>query len=460
MADLQSYASRFQARLDELTVEHKVPGATVGIVLGDETLELATGVVNVNTGIQTTTDTLFQIGSITKTYTATLVMQLVDEGKVDLDEPVGSYLPELALSDAESQKTITVRHLLAHTSGMDGDLMEDFGRGDDCIEKYVASFPTLAQMSPPGTFFSYCNSGYVLAGRLIEKIDGVGFDAAMKTRLLTPIGAVRSNTLPEEAILHRVSVGHLLLPGADEPTVYPQWVLPRALGPAGLINAPIGDLLAFAQLHLNGGKATDGTQVLSDDSVRAMQQEQIELKDPYTLGRAWGLGWILYDWGSDAVIGHDGATLGQGGYLRLVPDRKLAVGLLTNGSGGMAVYEKLFAEIFTELAGITIPAKPVPAADQSSIDLSRFEGVYERLGVRMTFEIVEGKLQVAIKGTDAIAESAPATPPMPLDAVDDTTFLAYVAAAGISLAVVFFDFDADGHPGWVHMGGRATKRVG
>src|SRR2546423_8896059 len=188
MADLQSYQERFQARLDQLIEEHKVPGASLAIAQGDEVLELASGVVNVNTGVETTTDTLFQIGSITKVYTATMVMQLVDEGKVDLDEPVATYVPELVLGDADAARIITVRQLLAHTSGIDGDLFEDFGRGDDCVERYVASFGTLAQMAAPGSFFSYCNSGFVLARRLIEKIDGVGYDQALKTRVLEPIG--------------------------------------------------------------------------------------------------------------------------------------------------------------------------------------------------------------------------------------------------------------------------------
>src|SRR3954452_20311867 len=192
MADLQSYREALQSRLTELMAEHNVPGASLGIVLGDESLELAAGIVNVETGVATTPDTLFQIGSITKVYTATMVMQLIDEGKVSLDEPVATYVPELTLADAEAARAITVRQLLTHTSGIDGDLFEDYGRGDDCVERYVASFGALAQMAPPGSFFSYFNSGLLLAGRMIEKIDGVGFDQALTTRVLQPIGAARS----------------------------------------------------------------------------------------------------------------------------------------------------------------------------------------------------------------------------------------------------------------------------
>ena len=459
MADLQSYQDRFQTRLEALIAEHKVPGAALGIALGDETLELSAGVANVNTGVEATTDTLFQIGSITKVYTATMVMQLVDEGKVALDEPVITSVPELKLADSEAASTITVRQLLTHTSGMDGDLFDDFGRGDDCIERYVDSFGTLAQMAPPGSFFSYCNSGFVLAGRLIEKLDGMGFDAALKKRVLEPIGATKSTMLPEEAILHRVAVGHMVPPGADAPAVVPQWILPRALGPAGLVAAPVSELLSFARMHLNGGVGADSATVLSAESVAAMQQEQVVLPDPYTLGQAWGLGWIIYRWGAEPVIGHDGNTLGQSAFLRLVPERKLAVGLLTNGSGALALYQALYDEILSELAGISVPKWPEAAADQSAFELDRFAGVFENLGAIHTIEVVDGRLHLHTKGTGPLAHLMPDEPPMPMDAVDDTTFVVFVERAGATMPVVFFDFDDRGVPQRVHMGGRASKRT-
>jgi hypothetical protein len=252
----------------------------------------------------------------------------------------------------------------------------------------------------------------------------------------------------------------MIPPGAEKPVVAPMWLLPRALGPAGLISAPVAELLAFARLHLDGGVSADGTRLLSEENVKAMQVPQVELKDPYTLGQAWGLGWILYRWGDDPVVGHDGSTVGQNGFLRLVPDRKLAIGLLANAGGGMAVYQKLFDDILRELAGISVPKAPEAAADQSRFDVGRFEGVFERLGIRMTFSVADGKLQVQTTATGPLAvHREEEDPPMVLDAVDDTTFVGFVPAAGISMPVVFFDFDEQQAPQWVHMGGRATKRV-
>src|SRR6185437_6389964 len=147
---------------------YRVPGAALAIRRGDDVVEVATGVVNKATGVETTTDSVFQIGSITKVFTTTLMMQLVDEGRVKLDEPVCTYLPEFLLANIGYAKAITVRHLLTHTSGMDGDYFRDTGRGADAVDRYVYSLGALPSLHAPGEMWSYCNSGFAVAGRIIE----------------------------------------------------------------------------------------------------------------------------------------------------------------------------------------------------------------------------------------------------------------------------------------------------
>ena len=115
-----------------------VPAAAVAVLVDGEIVDHATGTLNTATGVEATTDSVFQIGSITKVWTATLVMQLVDEGLVGLDEPVRTYLPEFRLADADAADAITVRQLLSHQAGFEGDVFTDTGRGDDAVEKYVA----------------------------------------------------------------------------------------------------------------------------------------------------------------------------------------------------------------------------------------------------------------------------------------------------------------------------------
>ncbi|HEY3472899.1 MAG TPA: serine hydrolase, partial [Amycolatopsis sp.] len=254
--------AHWRRRLAELARKHRVPGATLGILRGDDEVVASFGVLNKTTGVEVTDDSVFQIGSISKVWTATVAMQLVDEGLLSLDAPIADVLPELRLADPDVTKKVTLRHLLTHTSGIDGDVFTDTGRGDDCVEKYVAVLDQAAQTHPLGATLSYCNSGFILIGRVIEKLTGKTWDAALRERLFTPLGLTRTGTLPEEALLFRAAMGHVAT-GDEDPEPAPVWGLPRSAGPAGLITASASDVLAFARLHLTGGLGPDGTRLLS-----------------------------------------------------------------------------------------------------------------------------------------------------------------------------------------------------
>jgi CubicO group peptidase (beta-lactamase class C family) len=448
-----------QGRLEELIAEHKVPGAVLGILHDGEVHEMAAGVLNKNTGYPVTTDSVFQIGSITKAWTATVVMQLVDEGKLDLDEPVRTYLPDFEVADADVTAKVTLRHLLAHTSGIQGDHFEDTGRGDDCLERYVASCASLSQNHELGATMSYCNSGYSVVGRALEVVEGKVWDQVMRERLFQPLGLTHTGTLPEEAILHHVAVGHLALEEGADPGVAPVWVLPRSAGPAGLINSTARDVLAFARMHLDGGTAVDGTRVLSDASVAAMQEPQIDVPDRYTLGDQWGLGWILFHWDGRFLYGHDGATLGQGAFLRVLPDAGLAVTLLTNGGGARDLYQALFATVLDELAGLSMPATPSAPATPLELDLSPYEGTFERLNVKVELVRNGDHLDATMTTSGPIADmggdpvqKATVTP------VDNALFLVKLEKAPSAMPFVFYEF-VDGVPQYIHFGARAMPRA-
>ena len=174
--------------LSDLIQKFDVPGASIAVWHDGVLSEAAAGVVNLNTGVEATPDTLFQIGSITKLYTTVLILQLVEEGLLSLDEPIRTYLPDFKVSDAEATAKVTLRHLLTHTSGIDGDYFVDAGRGEDRIEKFVSQLGDLPNLSPLGHMFAYCNVGFVIAGRVIEKVTGLTWDKAMRTRIVKNIG--------------------------------------------------------------------------------------------------------------------------------------------------------------------------------------------------------------------------------------------------------------------------------
>ena len=395
-ADMTAY---WTARLSELAAQEGVPGATLGVWAdGRETLA-AHGVLNVATGVATTPDSLFQIGSITKVWTATMIMQLADEGRLSLDATVSQVLPGVRLGQPDASAEITIRHLLTHTSGIDGDIFTDTGRGGECVERYVGELARAARVFPPGAAYSYSNSGFVLLGRIIEVLDGREWDTSLRERLIGPLGLEQTVTLPEQAILHRAATGHRQRPRQDVPVSV--WGLPRSVGPAGLITASARDVLAFARLHLDAGAAPDGARLLDPASVSTMQQPQADIPSVDGHGDAVGLTWRLNRWDGRQIIGHDGGTIGQTAYLRVDPQARVAACLLTNASESQGLYQRLFSEVFSACAGITMPDGPQPAADRADLDLQRHAGRYERTSWRYDVCVQDGRLHVIPGLTDA-----------------------------------------------------------
>ncbi|NGN66839.1 beta-lactamase family protein [Streptomyces sp. A7024] len=383
--------AHWQARLDELRAEHHVPGASLALLVDGTVHELASGVLHRGTGVEATTDSVFQMGSIAKIYTATLIMRLAESGQLDLDTPVVDVLPGFSVADPEATRTITTRQLLSHTSGLTCDFTHDSGRGDDCLAKYVEAAQGVALDCPPGTVISYSSVGYNVLGRIIEVVTGKVWDEALKDLLLTPLGLTHTMTLPEEALRFRAAMGHLGEPG-EEPDPAPEWdLMPRSAGPYGRVIATAGDLARLARMHLAGGVAEDGTRVLSEETVALMQRRVVDCPDKWTVSSdGWGLGWTLYDWNGVAGYGHDGASIGQYGYLRVVPSAGVAVALLTNGGGAREVYTALYRELLAELADVTMPEPFAPSATPPAVDWAPLVGTYKREGVVITVTEKDG----------------------------------------------------------------------
>ncbi|MBL7252910.1 serine hydrolase domain-containing protein [Paractinoplanes lichenicola] len=442
-------------RLAEIAERHDVPGATLGILHEGEIGEAAYGVLNLRTGVDVTTDSLFQIGSISKVWTTTLVMQLVDEGKLQLDAPLVDVLPELRLSDPGVTAKVTMRHLLTHTSGIDGDVFTDTGRGDDCLEKYVAGLADAAQNHPLEATWSYCNSGFSLAGRVIEKLTGGTWDAAVRERLVAPLGLTRTVTLPEEALLHRAAAGHVTHDGKQ--TVAPVWAIPRSAGPAGSIISTVADLLTFAKMHLDGGVSPGGARVLGEASVAAMAEHQVELPDKHTLGDSWGLGWERADWAGHRLIGHDGNTIGQAAFLRILPGRGFAVALLTNGGNGAKLYEELYREIFAELVDVPVPHPLGPPSTPVEVDPTPYVGVYERASIRQEISVGANGPVMRVSITGAMAELLQEQPTdYPMVAVAPDLFVCQDPETGNWVPATFYELPTGEK--YVHFGARATPR--
>ncbi len=366
---------------------HQVPGASIAVLRNNRIVaEAAAGVLNLDTRVSTTTDSVFQIGSISKTLTATLIMQLVDQGKLDLDTPVQHYLPEFRVADPGISREVTARHLLSHQSGIDGDFFVDSGRGDSSIEQLLTMATMLPNLFPIGAMHSYCNFGFALLGRIIEVLCNRSFDQVLKERIFEPLGMDHALSLPEDTLRFRCAIGHV--PSSRRPN---HWYVTRtpylSFGQKAAGSTPsmsAGDLLKFARMHMHDGRNEKGERILKSGSVKAMQRRAIRVqKHTQNAIRGWGLGWFLMDWDGTRLYGHDGATIGQFAFLRILPDKGLAIALLTNGGDAKALYEELFGSLFSSLAKVQEPAAEV--STPAKVDFERHEGVYSNITGSLTF---------------------------------------------------------------------------
>src|SRR3984957_9163183 len=445
-------AASWTTRLGELARQARVPGAALGIWTDGQEILAACGVLNRATRARVSIDSGFQVGQITKLWTASMIMHLVDEGQLSLDTTVAQALPGLRLG-ADLADQVTVAHLLTHTSGIDGDIFTDTGRGDDCVARYVGLLDQASSAFPPGAAYSYCNSGWVLLGRMIEVLDGRSWDDSLAERLCIPLELAQTVTLPEEAILHRAAVGHRR--GGARVRV---WGLPRSVGPAGLITAAPHDLLAFARFHLDGGLTPDGKRLLSEASVTAMQQPRTAIPDFASPVAAIGLGWRVDRWDGRAIIGHDGDTVGQSGCLRMDPQARVAACLLTNSGQSGWLYRAVFTEVFGSLAGVRMPACPQPAA--ADPDLGRFAGRYGRASRRLDGSVRDDGRHMISTPPGELARITDSQP-MELSLYPaDTSGLNFVCRTDQDQPwnPLSFGCLADGTP-YLFLGGRVTPRV-
>lgn len=364
-------------QVESWRAELGVPGATFGIHHAGETYADGVGVTHMEHPLPVTDETLFQIGSITKTVTATAMMRLVEQGALDLRAPVRTYLPAFRVRDEGASAGATSWHLLTHQAGWTGDVFTDTGDGDDAAEKYVARMADFEQLAPLGKHFSYNNAGFCVAGRLIEVVTGATYEAAIRELIFKPLGMTRSFFFPHEAMLHRFAVGHQ----AGGRVLRP-WAIPRGMNAAGGISCHIRDLLRYGAFQLG-----DGSPLLRRESLLKMHQPQARSL-PY-MGYS-GLSWMISGDGDDRRIWHTGGTNGQNAVLTIVPARELALGMMTNGDKGAKLYERFNKAVLSEFCGIQLPAPK--AIESSEEELAGYSGRYRGTMWEIDLRMDQGRL--------------------------------------------------------------------
>ncbi|MFN4353165.1 serine hydrolase domain-containing protein [Parvibaculum sp.] len=451
--------ARLKEMLDEGTRQFCVPGASLGVWTGDTLSEAAAGVCNIETKVPVTPETLFQIGSITKLYTAALAMQLVEEGKLALDVPVRTLLPDFKVKDESVAARVTLRHLLSHTSGIMGDYFKDAGRGEDRVARFTAMMAALDQVHEPGEMFSYCNTGFVAAGRMIEVANGTTWDKAIRQRLAKPLDTPSFSTLPEQAMRYQTAIGHLGQPGRM--MVTPIAYLAASNGPAGATPmAKARDVVTFMRMMMALGVAANGNRVLSAGSVEAMHSMNIVCPKGMNID-AIGLATFMWDWDGDGtyeVFGHDGSTIGQAAWARYHPASSTAFCLLTNGGNGKALADRLIREIFSDAAGIAPPELPKPYA-ALAIAPARYLGRYANTMEEIEVSEEDGKLVVTVTPAPDYAVMSGGPKRISLEPASAELFLGVPPGMTLPQSWHFLGDDGTGRARWLHSGVRAHKRV-
>lgn len=432
------------AFLEDICKEHNVPALSVAVWHNNQLYQAATGILNLDTGVAATADSLFQIGSISKVFTASLIMQLVDEGRVDLDASVKKYLRDFQVADRALTSEVTVGQLLDHTNGIAGDFLPNTSYTEEnAIARYVDRCNLLPKVHELGTRHSYSNAAYSIAGRLIEVVLGCSWFDAIAERIFEPLGMKHAIAHPSQVLRHRAAMGHTPKPGQpDTLELAPDCYFPLGWAPGGAtISLSAADLIKFAKAHLNEGRSELGQAWLSPASVNAMQTPRIQLpKDAYSFADHWGLGWqLLHRPNTPQVVGHGGVVIGQTSLMHMVPEQNLAIAVLQNRVKPSALYA-VAETLFQELANIDLTEKP--PLSNSHEDLQRFQGTFETIGIKLAIRLKGNELSVKASLTLKTIKTFTYL----LKAINDTCFAAYSETGERESNVVFQDFDNEGRP--------------
>jgi CubicO group peptidase (beta-lactamase class C family) len=391
---MQNMATVLEAEVAQAAVELGVPGVAVGVDHGGEREVVTYGVTSLDHGQPVDDATLFQIGSTAKTFTATAIMVLVEQGLVELDAPVRRYLPELRLKDEATAENLSVGQLLNHTAGLDGgDDWTDTGEGDDAIARAVALLADLPQQFAAGTGASYNNAAFVLAGHVVAKVTGETYENALTRLVLDPLGLHQTMTSLNDIMTRPFAVGHRPHASADGTvSVCRPWSDPRGYLPAGArLASSISDQLTWARFQLGDGRSADGTRLLSEH--RLTQMHEPTTSHELMPGIQVGIAWTLREFDGVRLIEHHGDVSGQHSTVTVVPERDGAIVVLTNSSPtGRELAERIVRQTLETKFGLI--ERPPEVRTLSADEMEQYTGAYRTEGIELRIVVAGSGLVI------------------------------------------------------------------
>jgi CubicO group peptidase (beta-lactamase class C family) len=395
--------------IEAIAHKYGIPGVAVGVWADGRENYACHGVTSIDNPLPVDRETLFVLGSVTKTYTATALMCLVAKGLVELEAPVRRYVPELKLVDEQAAIEITVLNLLNHTAGLDWRVNVDSGEGDDALAREVAKLPDSKLIAPPGIRASYSQAGYDLAGRILEKVTGLTYEAAVASLLLEPLGLSHSFFSRDDVMTRRFAVGHNLTDDGKLRIARP-WRHWRSDNPGAGLASSVEDQIRWARFHLGDGRAESGLRILPAEQLHVMKEPTIALQGS-SLGDAIGIGWFLREVDGVHTVGHGGSANGQFAELLTVPERNFAVVAVSNAGpdGGLAFNQATVRWALKHYLGVVDHDQEAIAYEE--VRAQEIVGIYENDMMILTIVSDGNKLTVECGIKPEIRATSPTEPP-------------------------------------------------
>jgi CubicO group peptidase (beta-lactamase class C family) len=333
--DVRKVAAELAPEIRQALIDGKIPSATVALVSGDKVIWTgAYGESNLWAHTPATTDTVYLIGSTFKAMSTVALLQLMEQGKFKLDDPVGKYL-DFKIQGEDPKNPITFRHLFTHTSGLGGDFGAIPLWSNDApvtLDEYVRK--VLKVEHPPMTKVEYSNPAYTLIGYLVEKLSGVKYDKYIQENVFKPIEMNDTAFDPTPSMDERLSVPYIVneQTGKQQPATR----IRAAVYPAGITYGTIHDQANWLIFNLNGG-VFKGKRVIGEDTLNQMFTRQYDQFKGGIEGiwgnetAGFGLTWWAQERDGDRYFAHSGSLSGYTAFLLGNRDRKYGFAILTNG---------------------------------------------------------------------------------------------------------------------------------
>ncbi|WP_372011210.1 serine hydrolase domain-containing protein [Paenibacillus chitinolyticus] len=340
--------ARIDAYMEAAMNRLHIPGAALGIVKeGGDTFYLQGYGTSGPNGAKTTPQTAFVLGSTSKSITAAAVMQLAEQGKIDLEAPVRRYLPDFRTADPERSDRIRVKDLLYQTSGFSKyDGVAALTQGDSTIGAHIGGLNKISLVRDPGTGFEYSNLNYNVLGGLVEKVSGTSYTAYVKDHLFEPLEMKSSFGSPEEAGGADMAAGYQSVFGFKVPT---RQLAHTGTVPSGYLISTAEDMTHYLSAQMNGGRYKEKS-VWSEKSNAALHEPEASMGG----GASYAMGWTV----KNGVLFHDGAT--ENTYSFMVIHGDTGIILLLNTMDYLVPYDQIVMGIYGILQGEDAPVESLP----------------------------------------------------------------------------------------------------